>query len=106
MTDKVARIFLTISVTAFIGPNGLYIYTLFTDPGANLEAINNPIALAFMVEAIMLLCLFLYYVYCKTKSMKQVFLYLILSFIGSLAFSFPLFIYLDFKKNSRDERRC
>ena len=101
MNDKIARNLLIISIVAFFGPNGLYFNTLFTNPESNLEALNNPVALAFMIEAIILLVLFLYHVFDRTKSIKQVFLYLALSFIGSLAFSFPLFIYLQYRnKNS------
>lgn len=95
INKTVKNILLLYSVIAFIGPNALYIYTTFTNPSLNLEAINNPIALVFMIEAMMLLSLFLIYVYIKTQSIKKVIHYLFLSFIGSLAFSLPLFLYLN-----------
>ncbi len=102
MNDKIARNFLIAAIIAFVGPNGLYLHALFTNPTSNLEALNNPVALAFMIEAVILLILFIYYVFERTKSIKQVFLYLVLSFIGSLAFSLPLFIYLQHRR--QDEK--
>ena len=103
MTNKLRRNLLFLAIFSLIGPNGLYLYTVFTDPGLNLAAIKNPIAQAFMAEALILLGMFLYYVFYKTNSIKQVFLYLVLSFVGSLAFSFPLFLYLQ-EKNYQTKR--
>ena len=98
MTDKLSKYLLFIAILALLGPNALYLYACFTNPSSNIEALSNPVALAFMVEAMMLLAVFLYYVYLKTKSYKQVFYYLVLAFAGSLAFSFPLFMYIQHRK--------
>lgn len=89
---------LLFSILALLGPNGIYLYYSFFHPELNSAAVKNPIALAFMVEAMMLLGLFLFYVYRKTKSWPQVWLYLVLSFVGSLAFSFPFFLYRNFER--------
>ncbi|MBU43922.1 MAG: hypothetical protein CMN76_11930 [Spirochaetaceae bacterium] len=83
------------AIVAALGPNGMYLYTLFTDPSANQTAMQNPVALVFMIEAMMLLALFLGYVYFRTRSWLQVLLYLALAFAGSLAFSFPLFMFVQ-----------
>lgn len=88
---------LLFAIIAAIGPNGLYLYFTMTQPGLNQAAVQNPVAQAFMIEAMMLLGIFLWYVYRQTRSWLQVLLYLVLSFVGSLAFSFPLFLY----RNSR-----
>ena len=86
-------ILLVFAVLAFVGPNGLYLYSFFTNPALQDAAMQNGVALAFMIEAMMLLGLFLWYVYRRTQSWAQVGLYLFLSFLGSLAFSFPFFLY-------------
>lgn len=88
------------AILAALGPNGLYLYTLFTDPAANQTAIQNPVALVFMMEAMMLLALFLGFVYYRTRSGLQVVAYLALTFLGSLAFSFPLFLFLQSKADN------
>ena len=93
------------ALLAFLGPNGLYLYTLFTHPELNTAALGNPVALAFMIEAMMLLCLFLWFVYTRTQSIKQVVIYLGLSFLGSLAFSFPLFLYFQKRNGSNKDGR-
>ena len=90
-------VFLILAILALVGPNGLYVYYAITAPELNQAALRNPIALAFMIEAMMLLGVFLWQVYRLTRSWIQVSLYLILSFVGSLAFSLPLFIYRQSK---------
>lgn len=87
--------YLIIAVIALFGPNAIYLYGSITNPDLNLLALKNPVSLAFMIEAMMLLGIFLVYVYKRTKSYPQVGIYLVLSFLGSLAFSFPLFLYLN-----------
>ena len=92
-SSRTKLLLLFFAVLALIGPNGLFLYAAFTQPALIQDANANPVALAFMIEAMMLLVLFLGYVWFKTRSAKQVLLYLGLSFIGSLAFSFPVFLY-------------
>lgn len=87
------KVLLTVALLALVGPNGLYLYYAFTHPELNRDALSNPVSLAFMVEAMMLLGLFLWYVYLNTRSWLRVIGYLALAFLGSLAFSFPLFLY-------------
>lgn len=86
-------VLLVVAFLALLGPNALYLYYAFTQPELNQEALNNPIALAFMIEAMMLLGLFLWFVYRVTRSWLSVLLYLILAFLGSLAFSLPMFLF-------------
>jgi hypothetical protein len=100
-----SRALIVFALLAFLGPNALYLYTLFTQPELNAAALGNPVALAFMIEAMMLLGLFLWFVYTRTQSIKQVVIYLGLSFIGSLAFSFPLFLYFQKRNGSNQDRR-
>lgn len=91
-------VLLTFALVAFFGPNGLYLFMLITQPELNAQAFENPISLAFIIEAFMLLFLFLGYVYKKNKSVSQVIFYFLMACVGSLAFSFPLFCYNESKK--------
>ena len=88
---------LLFAVVTLLGPNGLFLYYSITNPDLLGDANSNPIALAFMIEAMMLLGLFLVYIWSKTKSLLQVALYLGLSFIGSLAFSFAIYLFVRSK---------
>ncbi len=94
--SSVARTSLLIfAIIAFLGPNGMFLYFNIVEPDLIQQANANPVALAFMIEAMMLLGLFLVYIWLKTKSASQVVLYVVLSFAGSLAFSFALYLYLN-----------
>ena len=100
LSSRSRTLVLLFSIITLIGPNGLFLYNVFTRPEFLYAANTNPIALAFMIEAMMLLGLFLVYVWNKTKSAPQVALYLGLSFIGSLAFSLGIFVYAYSKTSS------
>ena len=93
LSPRAKTVLLVFAILAFIGPNGLFLYAAFTQPALIQEANANAVALAFMIEAMMLLVLFLSYVWLETRSAAKVATYLALSFIGSLAFSFPLYLY-------------
>ena len=103
LSESARRYLLAFAVFAAIVPNGLYLYSLVTRPDLNLAAMRNPVAMAFMIEAMMLLALFLVYVYRQTGSWRQVALYLAASFAGSLAFSLPLFLFFQSKQRARSE---
>ena len=95
LSKKSRHSLLLFALIALLGPNGLYLQTLLTNPELNDAAMKNPIALAFIIEAFMLFGLFLYFIFKKTGSWMKVYIYLFMTFCGSLAFSFPLFIYLE-----------
>ncbi len=93
LTPAQRTVLLIVAFLALLGPNALYLYYAATQPELNQEALRNPIALAFMIEAMMLLALFLWYVFRVTRSWLSVLLYLVLAFLGSLAFSLPFFLF-------------
>ncbi len=93
ISPRSRTLLLLFAIIALVGPNGLFLYTSFTQPELIQEANANPVALAFMIEAMMLFGLFLVYIWLKTRSVAQVVLYTVLTFIGSLAFSFVYFLY-------------
>lgn len=93
ITKTQRNVLLGVAILALVGPNGLYLYYAITQPELNQAALSNPISLAFMIEAMMLLGLFLWFVYLNTKSWARVALYLVLAFLGSLAFSLPIYLH-------------
>ncbi|MGJ8639528.1 MAG: DUF2834 domain-containing protein [Opitutaceae bacterium] len=98
LPGKLSLAALAVAVIAFLGPNGLYLYFSLTQPELNSAALRNPIALAFITEAFLLVAIFLGWVYHLTHSWSRVAIYFVLTMCGSLAFSFPLFLY----RNSRN----
>ncbi|MEM1247153.1 MAG: hypothetical protein AAGA81_24330 [Acidobacteriota bacterium] len=95
VSNRHRTLLLVFAALALAGPNALYLYAVLTIPSVSTEAMNNPVALAFMTEAMMLLGLFLTYVFRRTRSWTKVAIYFVLSFAGSLAFSFPAFLYWE-----------
>ena len=67
------------------------------EPELLQHANANPVSLAFMIEAMMMMGLFLVYIWFSTRSVMQVVLFLALTFVGSLAFSFAVFVYANSK---------
>lgn len=79
----------TVAAVGVIGVNGTYLYGLFFVPGAHAEALGNPIALAFMVEAFLLLGLLAYLLWKWGLSRPGPGWFVGLSILGSMAFALP-----------------
>lgn len=72
-----------------IGVNGTFLYGLVFVPGAHAEALGNPIALAFMLEAFLLLGLLAYLLAKWRVSRLGPGWFVSLSILGSIAFALP-----------------
>lgn len=80
------------SVAGLLGINGLFLFTIMFRPELIGEAQKNLYSVAFILEAFMLLPLFCFLIYIlKIKSPGWIG-FLILSILGSLAFSIPFSI--------------
>ena len=82
-----------LSVLAGFGlivPNGVFLYVAATDREALLAAIGNPIAAVFMAEAFFLMALFAWLLSRVGSRRPGAFLFVVLSLVGSMAFSVPL----------------
>jgi hypothetical protein len=91
-----------ISVIGLIGVNGLFLYALVFIPEQITSAFNNVISIAFILEALLLLLLLCFLVsVVKFKSPGWPG-FLLLSILGSLAFSIPFSIIM-WNKNKEIE---
>lgn len=80
----------TLAVVGLLAVNGAFIYGLFFVPGAYAEAMGNPISLAFMVEAFLLLVA-LAYLLGRWGVARLGWGWLVaLSLLGGLAFALPV----------------
>lgn len=84
----------TVAAVGVVGVNGTYLYGLFFVPGAHAEALGNPIALAFMVEAFLLLGLLAYLLAKWGLSRLGSGWFVGLSILGSMAFALPAVLLL------------
>lgn len=89
-----------VAVIGLLGPNGMFLYVAATDPAQVLSALQNPVSLAFVIEAVMLmvLCTWLLAATAKRSDPQdagqsrpvRASVFVAASVIGSLAFSVPL----------------
>lgn len=76
------------------GINGLFLYGTFFLPEQMQAAYSNVYAVAFMLEALVLLPLFCFLIYAARLKSPGWIGFLILSLVGSLAFSIPFSVLL------------
>jgi len=76
----------------FVAVNGAFLYGLLARPGALAAALSNPISLAFMTEAILLLAALAYLLGRWGVSRLSWRWFLALAIVGSLAFALPVAI--------------
>ena len=100
-TPLVEKILLALAILGFLVPNGIFVYFLLFDFSVVSAAHSNPVSAAFIGEAIFLMLLFAWFFSRQERSPQSWWLFLILTLIGSLAFSVPFYLFLY----SRSERK-
>lgn len=99
---KYKTAFLIISIFGFTLINLPFLYYAFIDREVYFQAMNNGMALLFMTEAFLLM-FFLAFLIAKMKIKKPGWLFfIIMSILGSLAFSIPFQLYLIARKHESD----
>jgi hypothetical protein len=79
-----------LAVTGFLVVNGAFLYGLLFQPEAMAIAMRNPISVAFMIEALLLLGAFTYLLPRWGVSRLSSAWFVILSLVGSMAFALPV----------------
>lgn len=79
----------TVAAVGLFGVNGTYLYGLFFVPGAQAAAMENPVALAFMLEAFLLLGLLAYLLAKWGVVRLGPGWFVSLSILGSIVFALP-----------------
>lgn len=91
-------VFLVISILGFLFINLPFLYFAFFDNAVYDAAMVNGVALVFVCEAGMLMLLFAWLIARMGLKNPGWFVFILLSLIGSLAFSLPLYFYLHLGK--------
>ena len=78
-----------LAVVGFVAVNGAFVYGLLAKPGSLAAALTNPISLAFLAEALLLLFALAYLLGKWGVSRLSWRWFLFLSLVGSLAFALP-----------------
>jgi len=88
------------SAIGFFGINGLFLYSIIFRPELMEEALGNLYALVFIAEAFVLLPLLCFLISIAKLKKPNWIGFLLLSLLGSLAFSIPFSILLWTKEDS------
>ncbi len=96
-TSLESRILAALAICGFLLPNGVFIYTLLFNPDAVRAALGNPISLAFITEAFFLMFLGAWLLRRIRVGSPSGLMFIVMSLLGSLAFSVPAMLYLIFR---------
>ncbi|HSQ59622.1 MAG TPA: hypothetical protein VLT84_04235 [Acidobacteriota bacterium] len=78
-----------LAIFGFVAVNGAFFYGLFARPGSLSDALTNPISLAFLVEALLILAALAYLLGKWGVARLSWRWFLFLSLLGSMAFALP-----------------
>ena len=82
---------LLIALFGLFVPNGIFIYWLFTEYNGMSDVLNNKLALAFIIEAFLVLGLMSVYFARNPIGRFKWYWFIVLSLIGGLGFGIPFY---------------
>ena len=82
---------LLIALFGLFVPNGLFIYWLFTEFDGMADVLNNKLALAFIIEAFLVLGMMSVYFARNPIGRVKWYWFVVLSIIGGLGFGIPFY---------------
>ena len=91
----------TIAIVGATLVNGAFIYGLLFREGAFAAALSNPISIAFMIEATLLLGLLAYLLRKWAVTNASPGIFVLLSLLGSMAFAIPAVLLWKRRVNAR-----
>jgi hypothetical protein len=94
-------ILLLIALFGLLVPNGIFIYWLIYEHKHVSDFWDNRLALAFIIEAVMLFLLFTVYFARNPIGRYKWYWFVIFSFIGGLGFGLPFYWWLN-KREAND----
>ncbi|MBX7151455.1 hypothetical protein K1X84_07430 [bacterium] len=97
MTAIQKTILLAISLFGLLIPNGIFLYYVAVEFRSLSEVMNNSLAVAFMVDALMATAFITFWYSQNPLGRHSWKLFVVLSLIGGLGFSLPFFYYLNKK---------
>lgn len=104
LTALEARVLAGLAALGLLVPNGIFLYYLFAEPAAVRAALANPVALVFVAEAFFLMFFFAWLLGRAGVRRPTGRWFVLLSLVGSMAFSVPATIWLLGKSRERPER--
>ena len=100
-TPTQEKLLVVLAGFGFVGPNGLFLYSILFAPTTLRAALSNPVALVFIAEAFLLMFLLAWLIHHSGFRSPGWRAFIVMSILGSLAFSVPAFLYLA-SRNARN----
>ena len=92
-----------VALFGLLVPNGVFLASVFRDPAAMVRVLADPLAAAFIAEAFLLMVLLAWLIHRSGWRSPGWGSFLLMSLLGSLAFSVPGFLWLASRSRRRGE---
>jgi hypothetical protein len=100
------RLLLTLAaVFGLLGPNGVFLYYALFRRDDLLTAMRDPVTLAFVIEAFLVVALLAWYFAWRPLGRWGWKLFVVLSLVGGLGFGIPAFLLLNARTTPGEPRR-
>ena len=86
---------LMIALFCLFVPNGLFIYWLFTEFQSVGDVVNNRLALAFIIDAFVVMFLLAYWFSKNPPGKIKWYWFIVFSVVGGLGFGLPFYYWLN-----------
>jgi hypothetical protein len=86
---------LIIALFGLLVPNGLFLYWMFYEYDGLMSLVQNKLAIAFIVDCLLAMGLLAFYFASKPIGPIKWYWFVVLSFVGGLGFSIPLYWWLN-----------
>lgn len=94
-----------VAAIGLLGLNGVYVYHLIVHQEVVSGAFDNPVSVVFMAEALVMVIFGAWLIRSLGLERPGWLAFVVLSFVGTLAFSVPTFLLLHLRRSRREEER-
>ena len=96
---------LIVAAFGFVVPNGIFVYWLLTEFNGVGPVLQNKLAVAFMLDALLTMVILAYYFARFPPGPVQWYWFVVLSLIGGLVFSLPFYWWLNTRARGAEAAR-
>ncbi len=100
-SNRARSLLAVLAIFGALVPNGVFLWVAFTNPDALWATMADPVALVFIGEAFLLMFFFAWLIHRGGWRPGPV-AFVVMSLLGSLAFSVPAWLWLASRPGSRD----
>ncbi len=92
------------ALVGLLGLNGTFLYYTIFQPDVQAAALENPVSVVFIVEAFLMVAFAAWVIWLMGFERPGWFLFVIMSIVGSLAFSVPFFLLMHIRKHENEQK--